>query len=95
MLKPMNIHESGPIGRRQQQTSDLCEIIKIVRNLSIKSEILVEAAGVEPASENVTGQETTCLFTFMPQAFAAIADGSPGTFAAHAQNGQETLAASL
>jgi len=47
MLKPMNIHESGPIGRRQQQTSDLCEIIKIVRNLSIKSEILVEAAGVE------------------------------------------------
>jgi len=56
---------------------------------------VVEAAGVEPASENVTGQETTCLFTFMPQAFAAIADGSPGTFAAHAQNGQETLAASL
>jgi hypothetical protein len=30
--------------------------------------ILVEAAGVEPASENVTGQETTCLFAFMPQA---------------------------
>jgi hypothetical protein len=28
--------------------------------------IVVEAAGVEPASENVTGQETTCLFTFMP-----------------------------
>jgi len=27
---------------------------------------LVEAAGVEPASENVTGQETTCLFAFMP-----------------------------
>ena len=26
---------------------------------------LVEAAGVEPASENVTGQETTCLFQFM------------------------------
>jgi len=25
------------------------------------------AAGVEPASENVTGQETTCLFAFMPQ----------------------------
>src|ERR1041385_6063422 len=33
---------------------------------------LVEAAGVEPASENVTGQETTCLFLFMPQAFAAL-----------------------
>jgi hypothetical protein len=29
---------------------------------------LVEAAGVEPASENVTGQETTCLFAFMPWA---------------------------
>jgi len=28
----------------------------------------VEAAGVEPASENVTGQETTCLVEFMPQA---------------------------
>ena len=28
---------------------------------------LVEAAGVEPASEKVTGQETTCLFTFMPR----------------------------
>jgi len=25
---------------------------------------MVEAAGVEPASENVTGQETTCLFAF-------------------------------
>jgi hypothetical protein len=56
---------------------------------------VVEAAGVEPASENVTGQETTCLFTFMPQAFGVIADASPRTFAAHAQNGQETLAASL
>ena len=29
---------------------------------------MVEAAGVEPASENVTGQKTTCLFTFMPLA---------------------------
>jgi hypothetical protein len=56
---------------------------------------MVEAAGVEPASENVTGQETTCLFTFMPQALVAIAGDSPGTFAAHAQNGQETLATSL
>jgi len=32
------------------------------------NETLVEAAGVEPASENVTGQETTCLFAFMPPA---------------------------
>jgi len=64
-------------------------------NVLITNEILVEATGVEPASENVTGQETTCLFAFMPQAFGAIAGASPGTFAAHAQNGQETLAASL
>ncbi len=34
--------------------------------------IVVEAAGVEPASENVTGQETTCLFRFMPQALGAL-----------------------
>src|SRR4051812_16172330 len=27
-------------------------------------ELVVEAAGVEPASENVTGQETTCLVQF-------------------------------
>jgi hypothetical protein len=30
--------------------------------------LLVEAAGVEPASENVTGQEPTCVVLFMPQA---------------------------
>jgi len=29
---------------------------------------MVEAAGVEPASENVTGQEPTCVVAFMPQA---------------------------
>ena len=34
---------------------------------------LVEAAGVEPASENVTGQETTCLFRFMPLALGVSA----------------------
>lgn len=68
---------------------------KVSVNTWIINEIVVEAAGVEPASENVTGQETTCLFAFMPQAFGVIADASPGTFAAHAQNGQETLAASL
>ncbi len=33
---------------------------------------MVEAAGVEPASENVTGQEPTCLFQFMPQALGAL-----------------------
>jgi len=63
------------------------------RNSMIINEILVEAAGVEPASENVTGQETTCLFRFMPQSLGLAAQ--PGTFAADAQNGQETQAASL
>ena len=29
---------------------------------------LVEAAGVEPASENVTGQKPTCVVAFMPLA---------------------------
>ena len=29
---------------------------------------MVEAAGVEPASENVTGQEPTCVVAFLPQA---------------------------
>jgi len=29
---------------------------------------VVEATGVEPASENVTGQEPTCLVQFMPWA---------------------------
>ena len=29
---------------------------------------MVEAAGVEPASENVTGQEPTCLVQFLPPA---------------------------
>ena len=54
---------------------------------------MVEAAGVEPASENVTGQETTCLFAFMPQTLGVST--LPRTFAAPAQNGQETVAASL
>ena len=53
----------------------------------------MEATGVEPASENVTGQETTCLFQFMPQSLGLAAQ--PGTFAADAQNGQETQATSL
>ena len=63
------------------------------RNKRVLEEILVEAAGVEPASENVTGQETTCLFAFMPQALGVST--LPKTFAAAAQNGQETVAASL
>ena len=60
---------------------------------SAKGFLMVEAAGVEPASENVTGQETTCLFTFMPRALGVAT--LPKTFATPAQNGQETGAASL
>jgi hypothetical protein len=41
--------------------------LKCVCKRMIVNEIVVEATGVEPASENVTGQETTCLFAFMPQ----------------------------
>jgi hypothetical protein len=70
-----------------------CTKLKCVCKQLIINEILVEATGVEPASENVTGQETTCLFAFMPQALGVST--LPKTFAAHAQNGQETLAASL
>jgi hypothetical protein len=43
---------------------------------------MVEAAGVEPASENAVGQETTYLVSFLRRL--------PGTLAKHAQNGQET-----
>jgi arginyl-tRNA--protein-N-Asp/Glu arginylyltransferase len=32
------------------------------------AKFVVEAAGVEPASENVTGQEPTCVVQFMPWA---------------------------
>jgi len=38
--------------------------------------ILVEAAGVEPASENVTGQKTTCVVAFMPLALPRDVRGS-------------------
>ena len=48
--------------------SDRCTTLRVVSKPLIINEIVVEAAGVEPASENVTGQETTCLFAFMPQA---------------------------
>jgi len=48
---------------------------------------MVEAAGVEPASENAASQEPTYLVRFLRR--------SPGTLAACAQNRQETLAASL
>jgi len=36
---------------------------------------MVEAAGVEPASENVTGQETTCLVQFLLPAFTGNVRG--------------------
>ena len=48
---------------------------------------MVEAAGVEPASENAVSQETTYLVAFTRRL--------PGTLASHAQNGQEMWPASL
>jgi len=38
-----------------------CAKLKCVRKLLIINELVVEAAGVEPASENVTGQENYML----------------------------------
>jgi beta-phosphoglucomutase-like phosphatase (HAD superfamily) len=45
--------------------------------ISLKINVLemVEAAGVEPASENVTGQETTCLVQFLLPAFTGNVRG--------------------
>src|ERR1700686_5685498 len=92
-------HRCRVVARRKTIGGELasaeccCTKLKCVSKLLIIKEILGEATGVEPASENVTGQETTCLFAFMPQALGVAT--LPGTFAAHAQNGQETLAASL
>ena len=55
------------------KTADLKQIeeggqepVQNTRKALIAKETVVEAAGVEPASENVTGQEPTCLVTFMP-----------------------------
>ena len=48
---------------------------------------LVEAAGVEPASENAVSQETTYLVAFTHRL--------PGSLATRAENGQETRSASL
>ena len=48
---------------------------------------MVEAAGVEPASENAVSQEPTYLVRFLRR--------SPDTLANRAQNRQETRSASL
>jgi hypothetical protein len=80
--------------RREPASAErYCTKLKCACKRLIIKQILVEAAGVEPASENVTGQEPTCLFRFMPLALGVST--LPRTFAARAQNGQETLAASL
>jgi hypothetical protein len=51
-------------------TPEVCGVLRRTEQVSVLfvSGEMVEAAGVEPASENVTGQETTCLFQFMPWA---------------------------
>ena len=48
---------------------------------------MVEAAGVEPASENAASKEPTYLVRFLRRL--------PGTLASRAQNRQETQPASL
>jgi hypothetical protein len=48
---------------------------------------MVEAAGVEPASENAVSKEPTYLVTFLRRL--------PGTLAGCAQSGQETQPANL
>jgi len=55
--------------------------------LQLKAVNMVEAAGVEPASENAVSKEPTYLVTFLRRL--------PGTLAGRAQNGQETQPASL
>src|SRR5437588_8685660 len=55
-------------GIRKSSTKTAQFVCLLCNLLIINGHIVVEAAGVEPASENVTGQETTCLFTFMPWA---------------------------
>jgi hypothetical protein len=40
-----------------------------LQSYDLKLLIMVEAAGVEPASENVTGQEPTCVVQFLLPAF--------------------------
>ena len=90
-VKSFRMISSNPLLPRKRLYEDCTDIFAC--KLLINMEIVVEAAGVEPASENVTGQETTCLFTFMPRALGVFT--LPRTFATAAQNGQETVVASL
>src|SRR5882672_2128561 len=55
-----------------------CTKLKTVSKSLIINEIVVEATGVEPVSENVTSQETTCVVGFMLPAFTGNVRG-PGS----------------
>src|SRR5437762_9103938 len=55
-------------GIRKCSTKTAQFVYMLCNLLIINGHIMVEAAGVEPASENVTGQEPTCVVQFMPQA---------------------------
>ena len=60
-----NAGRVAPASRRQKPAQRYESLVKKLLSLRLTAE-LVEAAGVEPASENVTGQETTCVVAFMP-----------------------------
>jgi len=55
-------------GIRKSSTKTAQFVYMLCNLLIIDVHRVVEAAGVEPASENVTGQEPTCVVQFMPQA---------------------------
>jgi hypothetical protein len=76
---------NGVIVRNKKTSAEVADLKRVERGEQEPSqsthkeliimEILVEAAGVEPASEGVTGQETTCLFAFMLPAFTGNVRG--------------------
>ncbi len=65
---PQQMLSASPTRHNRERPPGYCTKLECVHKQLIIHEILVEATGVEPASENVTGQETTCLFAFMPWA---------------------------
>jgi len=61
------LNEFPTASNRLRLLADAIDYTRTIRVSLIEKSCgeLVEAAGVEPASENVTGQETTCVVQFM------------------------------